>query len=169
MGALNCFLIFSWAFVEFETSNQYPVVRAKDLFLNHGFFLCSSVTKDQFNYYNCSILVWFGDVLDIMIRKSSWHIWKISWLCVTPTTPMIILRTLKQNPLNFQVMLKCKTQYFQGYFNMEETVLDLWPRVKDAQVLPTSIYVNSCVCPRNSSSKSAYCRLVAQNPIPAGK
>lgn len=77
--------------------------------------------------------------------------------------------TLKQNPLNFQVMLRCKTQYFQGYFNVEETVLDLWPCVKDAQVLPISIYVNSCVCPRNSSSKSAYCRLVAQNPIPAGK
>lgn len=65
---------FSWAFVEFETSKQYPVVRAKDLFLNHGIFICSSVTKDQFNYYNCSILVWFGDVLDILIRKSSWHI-----------------------------------------------------------------------------------------------
>lgn len=37
-------------------------------------------------------------------------------------------------------MLKCKTQYFQGYFNVEETVLDLWPRVNDAQVLPTSMW-----------------------------
>lgn len=165
-------LIASWFFLEplwsLKPLNSILLSEQKICSWIMAFFLCSSFTEDQF-YYS-SIPVWFGDVLDNKILRSFHDIFE-TFLGYVSHPPPLWLSYIKAKPPEFLKLcggVKL-SMYFQGYFIMEETVLDLWPCVKDAQVLPTSIYVNSCVCPRNSSSKSAYCRLVAQNPIPAGK
>lgn len=154
----------------------YPVDRTKDLFLNHDiFFLCSSVTKEQF-YFN-SIPAWFGVVLDDN-NKFSWHMWKISWLRTSPSHPLLSQaydtciksfgdwRRRGKKPWIFQFMLWNKTLISWLLYHGTNCTRPL-ASCKSCPGLAHPTPIGAAVCPRNSHKKCIY--IVAQNPIPGEK